>query len=245
MREEIVEDFAQRLSKKVNAAIANFHKFRLVVFQERDAVFLFFEGVDDQKFYMGAIRQKLIEHGQQNRVVHKYICNGKDGVLEARGLIRAGVSFQDACLLFFIDKDFDDYLGNDQDLRDDTYCTEWYSVESYLTCEQAISVLWQDFVPFDQQELYLKLIGSFQMAHQRFIRSMSLITAWCIYQRLYAKKLNLSNARLARIFKIGNEGSFSKNGFAFAEFAKQVATADASYSTPIYMAMDFNWLTES
>ena len=93
-------------------------------------IFLFFEGKDDFKYYVGRISPYINE--KEYGVFH---CNCKKNVLKIQEMIAKQASIQDDKKnLYFIDRDFDD---NDH-IPNCVYVTSSYSIENYYFTDSAI-----------------------------------------------------------------------------------------------------------
>lgn len=93
-------------------------------------IFLFFEGKDDFKYYVGRISPYINE--KEYGVFH---CNCKKNVLKIQEMIAKQAFIQDDKKnLYFIDRDFDD---NDH-IPNCVYVTSSYSIENYYFTDSAI-----------------------------------------------------------------------------------------------------------
>ncbi len=93
-----------------------------------------FEGPDDYPYYDTIFRRLLDE------VVYiPLIANGKDQVLELRGLVEKNKNGIEGRVAYFIDRDFDGYKGFQR--AENTYCTNGYAIENNLCGESVLRLL--------------------------------------------------------------------------------------------------------
>lgn len=92
-------------------------------------IFLFFEGIDDFKYYCPRISFVC------NKKYKKYDCNCKKNVLRIHSMIiNQAVKDNKIITMFFVDKDFDDNSNIDNDI----YITPTYSIENLYFTDLAI-----------------------------------------------------------------------------------------------------------
>lgn len=214
MNDRDAKDYAELLEESGESANAMFHEFTLAFWGSQNDIFAFFEGEDDLKFYLPVMRP--LKSGRQ---IHRWVCNGRSTVLALRSMVRESEA-SSAAIMFFIDRDFDTFLGRDLDVGDDTYVTEWYSVENYLVDERTIEVMWDDFVPIPRGECFNSMLNAFRSERDNFARKMRTVTAWCIAQRRLGNRLNLSNVDLSSVLTMKASGTFAKKKNGYRKFAR-------------------------
>jgi hypothetical protein len=112
-----MEDYAQYLAEEAKSDVAALHQFRILYEPDRDDFHFFFEGEEDSLFYMPEARRHLRDRG-----AFIYDCGGKRNVIEVRDTIEAE-GYDIRYCLFFIDRDYDDYLGTQIGVDQYTYIT--------------------------------------------------------------------------------------------------------------------------
>lgn len=191
------EDFSAALLAASRGTISVFHEFQLEAGDDQDGVFVFVEGDADKKFYVPNIRQLIGD----KKNIYTYICNGKSGVISMRSEIRAEREFDNVCSVFFVDRDFDDYVDVEINKFDkDVFVTDWYSVEGYVVSEESLSVIWEDFCCLQRSILRQAVLPQYNNSVRLFARSVLPISAWIIATRLANQKITLDDIDLNKIF---------------------------------------------
>jgi hypothetical protein len=103
---------------------------------DKDAkkLYCFYEGKDDVKYYR--IR---IENISLNTNIEWFYCEGKENVIGAYEMIKKHKEYNLNRLLFFVDKDFSEYIQNEN-----IYCTPYYSIENFYTQREVVEKIFQD-----------------------------------------------------------------------------------------------------
>lgn len=167
-------------------------------------VYCFFEGDEDKRYY-GARITILYE-----REYKDFTCSGKDKVIKAQELIKNRHEYNDAKVLFFVDKDYSDDKTNNT-----IYVTPCYSIENfYSSTETLINVLQNEFNMSDDEDIE-KVIKLYDESLTSFHNKLLFLNIWLAYQhdiRIESKlstRLNINEA-LKKYFKV-DENMFDKN----------------------------------
>lgn len=194
-----MEELSYLEDMKSSRGVAAVLKARLAQIRSSapDIPILSFEGPDD----------KLIYYAWTSRVrpgfkYEPFVCNGKDGVLTLRRMVRRDLGNIGEGVYFLIDRDFDDLRGEEE--SDDLFMTDLYSVENYLVDEQVLDELLKNEFhchggPVERKkiiEIFAKLYDEFQT----IVRPIN-------YRLYIARKLNVELAgrlpdRIARIASV-------------------------------------------
>lgn len=225
IRMEEIEDFVEYLSGQAFSFAAAYHEFTLLFEDEDGAIHSFFEGEDDPSYYMPEIRRRASQ-----RLIRSYICGGKWNVVSVRDEIISSGYDVERCL-FFIDRDFDDYLATQPPTNNQTYITDFYSIESHIAGMQTAEVILVDTIgmsPLDPD--YTAIITAITRAQLEYKVLMQPFIAWCLASRERQEKTNFNNANFEKIFVVSHDGSVSLKGRAFHAFRKSVAAKDTAVS---------------
>lgn len=143
----------------------------------KDKVHCFCEGKDDYKYYISKISNYTIK----NTV--NYPCGSKEEVLKVYELITNGSKkINDVETLFFIDKDFDENTGID----DNIYITPCYSIENFYVMDETIENFLTGEIninPILEEEEYEKAKAFYIEKRDEFIQKTALLNAWYSLQR--------------------------------------------------------------
>lgn len=103
---------------------------RYIVSKSKNDIFLFFEGKDDFKYYVGRLLQYIDK--KKYAVFH---CNCKINLLKVQEIIsKQSAIGDDKKNLYFVDRDYD----NNEHIPDSVYITSSYSIENYYFSDSAI-----------------------------------------------------------------------------------------------------------
>lgn len=150
-----------------------------------DIIFLYFEGKDDYKYYLG----KLSTY-RNGREIRKYDCNGKQKVVELHNMIsKHSIRTTKGVTLFFVDKDYD--VNND--FSEDIYVTPTYAIENFYISDSAFKNfligewgLSSNMNDSDRDD-FEKALNYFRTERTRIIESMIYANAWYSLQKKKSK----------------------------------------------------------
>jgi hypothetical protein len=217
-----IDDYAKYLSEAASSEIAIVHEFRILYAQNDSSFHVFFEGGDDPLFYLPELRRRL----KGNAPLHSHVCNGKPKLSLIRTEIHA-LQFDRTRYAFFVDRDYDDFLGTQITLDDRTYLTDHYSIENDVTTLESIEVLLTDFGGMSKADPAFKNITrAYQNGYDEFALRILPFSAWTISMRERGRKPNLNNVNLSNIFEITPAGRVKKRAQAFDTFRRNVGLQD-------------------
>ena len=154
--------------------------------KKQDILYCFFEGYEDQTFY--PIRIESYSKAQDYR---DYVCGGKEEVLKVHNLIKNHSHYKTTKTAFFVDRDFDSELIND-----DVYVTPTYSIENFYCFEGSVGkVLRAEFKINVNHSDYTICLENYRHRLQEFNQQILLLNAWLACQADY-RSANRMNTRL-------------------------------------------------
>lgn len=167
--------YLETLRRRRTAAKAVEHILRMSVSSGKYRAFLIVEGEEDEEFYSLVVEEILPTLHFQT-----IVCDGKGGVLGLRDF--ADTTYpQCKSILYFIDRDHDDFVGLDHS-REDTYVTDGYSVEWDVCRPEVLQAIFRSNYTVAKDD---PLIGDF-MKHcdraarattRRFRSTMAMVVA--------------------------------------------------------------------
>jgi hypothetical protein len=209
------DDYAEFLRHEARSSISVWHQFRLDYRAEQRAVYAFFEGYEDKRYFVPDIRRAL----RQEREVHVYVCSGKRGVVEVRERIK-GDTGVDSCL-FFIDRDFDDILDQQVTIDDYTYITDGYSIENDIVTVEAIEVVFADILGLSKNDIiYSNARSNFLSGYEAFKKKLRPFIYGTLAFLAEGKKVNLNNIDLGKTFLLDNNGFSEKRSDGLLQYRK-------------------------
>lgn len=140
-------------------------KARLVTFRSsRPGVLVFaFEGGDDKIIYYQWIRR--LRPGLQ---YEPFPCDGKRDLRKLKNLAYRDVNGIENGLYYFVDRDFDDLTGFDDE--DHVFMTDRYSVENYLVDKVVLEETLKNEFPCHAEPLVRdRILSTFAQDYQRFL----------------------------------------------------------------------------
>lgn len=216
-----MDDYAAYLAEEANSDIAAIHQFRILYDPDQGAFHFFFEGEEDSLFYMPEARRRISQ-----KETYIYDCGGKKNVIEVRDSIKTDGYKLDGCL-FFVDRDYDDYLGVQAVLDDYTYITDNYSIENELSSISAVRVLLMDVLRLSRADPeFVRIESRIVLAYTDFYKELRALVSWILAATEENCKPNLKNtAGLKGIVSMVNgKPVITKKGFI--DFKKQVSSSN-------------------
>lgn len=216
-----MDDFSEYLVAQARSGSAAFHEFMLRFDEKMPAIHCFFEGDEDPGFYLPLLRQAV--PGTRN--CH-YVCGGKWEVKEVRDqLVAKGYPL--AGILFFVDRDFDDYLNRQIDASPNCYVTDYYSIENHLAGVQEAEVILVELAGFAQADREcLRFISCCPALFERWYSLVRPFMALTLAARECGIHTNLNNVNLSKIFEVSHlEEALKLKGGALEKYAKDVLPA--------------------
>lgn len=167
-----------------------------------ELIYCFFEADEDKKYYGGRITMKY------QKEFEDFPCGGRDFVLKAIELITNRTEYNEAKVLFFIDKDY-----TDDKVEDKLYVTPCYSIENFYSTKDTLKrILNREFNMKEKDENFIKILDLYTTLLTNYHNELLLLNAWlsCQYDiRIKTKmstRLNI-NEVLKNYFK-NNDNMF-------------------------------------
>ena len=123
----------QAMLKKSEESEVYFLQFTRV-YHNKDSI-LFFEGDDDEKYYLSRI------NSLSKKSFESISCKGKKSVLDVRDVINNHPDYCDNNNLYFIDSDFDDNDNEKYMVHGDIYITPSYAIENFYISTSCFELL--------------------------------------------------------------------------------------------------------
>lgn len=212
-----MEDYASYLAEEAKSDIAAMHQFRILYDSTKTTYPFFFEGEEDSLFFMPEARRYV-----SNNVTHIYDCGGKRSVIKVRDDIKADGYNVDTCL-FFVDRDYDDYLGTQILLDETTYITDNYSVENDISSLAAARILMADVLRISQADPeFAKIENTLIEAYKIFRLEVRTLIGWILAAKEEKCSPNIRNTTGLKNIVTFVNAKPELTGKGFAEFKKKV-----------------------
>ncbi|MBM9488007.1 DUF4435 domain-containing protein [Pseudomonas sp. ICBG1301] len=222
-----MDDYAAYLAEEAKSDIAALHQFRILYEPAQESYHFFFEGEEDSLFFMPEARRHIL-----NNVAYIYDCGGKRNVIQVRDDIKANGYNVDTCL-FFVDRDYDDFLGTQVTLDENTYITDQYSVENDISTIVAARILMADVLRISQADPdFAKIEATFTDAYRAFHLEVRALIGWILAAKEEKCSPNLRNTTGLKniVTLVGVKPELTKNGFI--EFKRKVVVNGKLPSIP-------------
>lgn len=158
----------------------------------------FFEGRDDESFYVNFITW----HCPVGWKIALYRCGNKAKVCD---VWRRTASYDSGRLLFFVDKDHDDLVGRRDAAESaaNVFVTEWYSIENYLVCVEIVrrylrDILHADLAISDEDAV----CDRFLLELRRFHTASRTVHAWIMAMRRSNYRVTIANIEMSDLFEV-------------------------------------------
>lgn len=197
--------FLEDLRQARESPVSVYQQFLLEYPKSRNNIHAFFEGHDDSSFYYGLLSRFIANPS----IIHTYKCGSKKGVYETYEKVMRSVKSQ-SIVLFFVDKDFSDILGESYPTAKNIFVTDYYSIENHLVSEAMLHRVWEDFFSFTNVRIdFEKIRTKFQGELKRFYEFILPLTAWIIFVKRNGQQPNLNNLKLSKACFFNDELSLS------------------------------------
>jgi hypothetical protein len=171
--------------KKSIVPRANYLKLEQTYNNAQKIVHGYFENLDDFEFYRTAITYNY--HGYK---LKEYLQEGKQNVIDGYREVDWD-KYQKSLVLFFADKDYDDFITVDKVDSVNFFYTKWYSIENYLVTEEAFEVVLKNFFTHMTPQIIKLLLSLFNVAQKQFHVQIKSITRFILIFRRLKKELDL------------------------------------------------------
>lgn len=212
-----MQDYASYLCEEARSDIAALHQFRILYNPNENSHHFFFEGEEDSLFFMPEARRHI-----PNVPTHIYDCGGKRNVIQVRDEIKLGGYSLNSCL-FFVDRDYDDFLGTQVALDEFTYITDNYSIENDIATLEAAVVMMEDVLRISRADPdFLKIEKMLIEAYRDFHIEARSLVAWILAAKEEKCSPNLRNTVGLKniVTLVGVKPKITSKGFL--EFKKKV-----------------------
>lgn len=174
-----VTDLIALRDTSVNTAFMDFNH---AVVCNPDALFVFYEGQDNDYYYPRLQRYA-------GRPIEPVKCNGKGKVVSVYKILVTKPEYNKYRKGFFVDKDFD--LNTDPDLSN-FYVTSGYSIENYYLSDSCMESFLKQMLNFHTGDALLATImDDYRIMRQRYLDAVLLFNTWyCAIKRKYGNAIN-------------------------------------------------------
>lgn len=180
---------------------AAFQQFALQYPKTKNEIHAFVEGRDDPSFYLSFILRVVPDINK----IHLYRCKNKRGVYDAYSKAMPLVK-KPSFVLFFVDKDHSDLIGENYETAPNIYVTDLYSIENYVVSEAMFRRIWEDFFNTSNFMLdYDTVASKFKKELNRFYEYALPLSAWIVFNRRKGLKPNVNNVKLNEIYTFNQD----------------------------------------
>ena len=174
-----VTDLIDLRDKSANAAFMDFND---AVVHKPDALFVFYEGQDNDYYF-----PRLVSN--TGRSIETIKCKGKENVIKVYKILISKPEYDKYHKGFFIDKDFD--LNTDP-VMSDFYITSGYSIENYYVSDNCMELFLKQMLNFHTGEALLdSIMTDYGSIRQQYFDAILLFNTWyCAIKRKYGNSIS-------------------------------------------------------
>lgn len=194
--------FVDALRKARRGPTTVLHEFKVNYDPNQRRVHAFVEGYEDVVFYKAAIESAL----RRDTRVYLYRCGNKRSVYEMfTKLTNAGVP-PPKNILFFVDKDLSEIMGETWPIDERIYVTDVYSIENHFVSRAALDRLCADFIKLRGFEFdFAPVSEHFDEQLGRFHSAALTVMAWIACTRMSGLTPNINNIDMAQLFYMSQD----------------------------------------
>lgn len=163
------------------------------------AVYAFFEGKQDASFYMNAFQNTVPAEWE----IRRWACGSKERVYEVHARLDWNRYPKDA-VLFFVDRDLSEYLGEPYNPAPNVYVTDGYSIENDCVTQGVCLRLLQEICGLAElapQEVD-DILRVFEEELHRFHAEVTPIIGWYVCCRRKLLRPCMDNIRMKDVFGV-------------------------------------------
>ncbi len=193
--------FLEDLREARRSPSAAYQQFALKYPKTSEDIHAFLEGRDDPSFYLSFLLRVVSDINK----IHVYRCNSKSGVYDAYSKVMRLVK-RSSFVLFFVDKDHSDLIGEVHEAAPNIYVTDFYSIENYIVSEEMLHRVWEDFFNSINLSLdYDSVASKFRGEIERFYKLILPLSAWIVFNRRKGLRPNINNIKLGQLYVFNKE----------------------------------------
>lgn len=192
-------DLLEILREAANSANTRYTEFLQQYKFDRETIHLFFEGNEDQSFYMNYISNVF----PNEFAIYTYVCNGKNKVHSVYDSIN-WVTYSKNRVLFFTDKDFSKVLNQTLKIDDNIFSTKPYSIENYICNAKMIERILKEIFHINNASLVKQFCSHFVKEETNFENLILPLTAVIIMLKRAGNNVPLKDFNLSKLFKLND-----------------------------------------
>lgn len=193
--------FLEDLREARRSPSAAYQQFALKYPKTSEDIHAFLEGRDDPSFYLSFLLRVVSDINK----IHLYRCNNKSGVYDAYSKVMR-LAKQSSFVLFFVDKDHSDLIGEKHQTASNIYVTDFYSIENYIVTEEMLHRVWEDFFSSINLSLdYDSVASKFRNELEQYYRLILPLSAWIVFNRRRGLRPNINNVKLGQLYAFNKE----------------------------------------
>lgn len=199
--------FVETLRNARRGVTPTLHEFKVNYDGDSARVHVFVEGYEDMAFYRPPIQAAI----GKDRRIFMYRCGTKKTVYDLHKAI-TDTERPTTNVLFFVDKDLSDILGETWPQDDRIFVTDTYSVENYLVSRAVVERVCYDMIRLSNVEFdFEPVFQHFEDQLESFHRQAMIVMAWVIAARSLNLRPNLNNINMDELFTISDECTVARS----------------------------------
>lgn len=192
--------FLQRLKRAGKKSNKDYTDFIRTYKKDDNTIHLFYEGYEDPSFYGSAIREVLNEE----RKVYFHRASNKKEVYKHYDLIDWR-RYDRNRVLFVVDKDYSDLLGEKYKVAKNIYVTDAYSIENYIVNAVTLERVLIEHCRGNNSDLLLDAVELFESSYLSFTMAIKPLTSYILYHKRNGKATQLNNINLNQLLRVDED----------------------------------------
>jgi hypothetical protein len=157
---------------------------------------IFVEALDDFEFY-----RKSIEFIYVDYLIKYYPKNGKKYVLSSYDILDWDI-YNKSRILFFVDKDYENFLGKSSKKDRNVFVTKYYSIENYLSSTNVFKYTLEEIFKIKSDVIVDELVLKFEECFKKFEEHLIVLTSIILIFRKNNDHMVLENLKMDDFFAI-------------------------------------------
>ncbi len=157
---------------------------------------VFVEDENDFEFY-----KKSIEYIYRDYNIISYPKKGKKNVLASYDILDWNL-YNKSRILFFVDKDYEDFLGKNSKIDRNIFVTKYYSIENYISCKKTFKYVLEEIYKIKSEAIVNELLEKFKISYEKFEEYLLYLTAIILIYRKKEIHMELNELKMDDFFVI-------------------------------------------
>lgn len=154
---------------EIESELVAYMEFGLDYRKDSNIIYCFYEGLEDRSFYSHRVKSSFKDHKYLD-----YITNGKGNLIKLNKLIENHEEYNSSTIAYFVDRDFEPIINNQN-----IFTTSGYSIENlFFESPTFKNILLNEFGISHRDADFEKCFGIFNTLKHEFLEKSITLNAW-------------------------------------------------------------------